>query len=349
MVQRKTPPPTPESTPPKSAPHKSAFVPIPNPKQLEHPPTRPESTERDFEPSAEPTIAPDSPDPISKGRIGSGFVPIAGPEQTTNPGVPESTLINGPSDLSSDSTTDRDAKRPEATPIEPIEPIPEATLGAPPLVVSNNETRIEQVKFVAGPGALASANANANSSKSAPKVANDTRIEQVPPRPPPAIDLKPGKEKAPAKEKVIVEKAGFVKASPEAIKSGAANAQQPTTFARFREVAQKRGYELGLAALVLVAAIGTAVHFFGGAPKPNHNELILLYPFGQHGGRTPNGRTAPPAMEIEFEFLGEIPCKDPEQICEHYRFFKESSGFEMDVTIQRLDGRWVIVDSSLPK
>ncbi len=136
-------------------------------------------------------------------------------------------------------------------------------------------------------------------------------------------------------------------------KSGAAATEQrPSvgrTMLRLPIEARKRGFDVVLGVAILAIAAGVAIKVFSGPPRPSKMELTLLYPYGPDGQTLPNGRVAPPAMEVQFDFMDEVPCKDASQKCLRYRASKSGTAFDVIFTLQNLDGNWVVVDASQPK
>ncbi|MGI5860980.1 MAG: hypothetical protein ACOX6T_02865 [Myxococcales bacterium] len=81
---------------------------------------------------------------------------------------------------------------------------------------------------------------------------------------------------------------------------------------------------------------------------PDKAELKLLYPYGFTGAHGPRGEFAPGAGQVEFELLGEAPCRTgSSEPCLQYRYSHGS--FSGTMLVKRSSHGWQLgSDEGMP-
>jgi hypothetical protein len=108
--------------------------------------------------------------------------------------------------------------------------------------------------------------------------------------------------------------------------------------------ARRNGFQVVFLGLFLFVGAGVAAHFYlSGPEKPALEELQMIYPYHFQGGVLPNGRTAPGAESVKFDYKGIVTCGASQ--CLQYEAQGEDGVFALPMIVRHEGTSWVLVEN----
>jgi hypothetical protein len=102
-----------------------------------------------------------------------------------------------------------------------------------------------------------------------------------------------------------------------------------------------RGFQLLLLATGVLAGGVLLVKLTIGQARPSDMNLRLLYPYGSSGGKTVNGRTAPPAEDLVFTLERSADCGGTS--CLLFLAQDPATGFSMELPVAQSGDLWQLM------
>ena len=101
---------------------------------------------------------------------------------------------------------------------------------------------------------------------------------------------------------------------------------------------RRYGYQAALAAVIIVLALGTFALLLTRHDHPSLEVLQVSYPYGFSGGQLGNGRTAPGAAEVLYDYVSTVDCGA--ELCQRYRAHTPDGSFSLTMDMRKDGSDW---------